>query len=195
MRLVALAVAAALALGVSACGSDPNSIAAQARSGDRKGFISGDGSVQRISADKRDAAISLKGTTVDGKPWTMDQARGKVLVVNVWGSWCGPCVAEAGDLQKAWSSYAKADKPVQFLGLDFKEGPDAGAAFLRSRGITYPSLAYDGGLPVLALRGKAPTVPTTLVLDTHGRIAARVLGPVDPSTLSGLVDDVLAEKA
>ena len=195
MRLVAFGMAAVLALGVAACGSDPNSVAAQARSGDRKGFISGDGSVERIAAGRREAALSLKGTTVDGKPWSMDQARGKVLVVNVWGSWCGPCVAEASDLQKAWSGYSTAGKPVQFLGLDFKEGPDAGAAFLRSRGITYPSLAYDGGLPVLALRGKAPTVPTTLVLDTRGRIAARVLGPVDPSTLKGLVDDVLAEKA
>jgi thiol-disulfide isomerase/thioredoxin len=188
-------VAAALALGVSACGSDPNSISAQARSGDRKGFISGDGTVQRIAADRREDALTLKGTTVDGKPWAMDQARGKVLVLNVWGSWCGPCVAEAGDLQQVWQGYSSAGRPVQFLGLDFKEGPDAGAAFLRARGITYPSLAYDGGVPVLALRGKAPTVPTTLVLDPSGRSAARVLGPVDPSTLKGLVDDVLAEKA
>ncbi|MGZ4742263.1 MAG: TlpA family protein disulfide reductase [Oryzihumus sp.] len=195
MRFVALGVAAALALSLTACGSDPNSISAQAQSGDRKGFVSGDGTVERIALDKREDAVRLKGTTVDGKPWRMDQARGKVLVVNVWGSWCGPCVSEAGDLQQAWSSYEKANKPVQFLGLDFKEGPDAGAAFLRSRGITYPSLAYDGGAPVLALRGKAPTVPTTLVLDTRGRIAARVLGPVQTSTLSGLVDDVLAEKA
>ena len=195
MRLVAVGMAAVLTLGVAACSSDPNSVAAQARAGDRKGFVSGDGTVERVAGDKRDQPVVLRGTTVDGKAWALDQARGKVVVLNVWGSWCGPCVAEAGDLQKVWSTYSHAGKPVQFVGLDFKEGADAGAAFLRSRGITYPSLGYDGGAPVLALRGKAPTVPTTLVLDQRGRIAARVLGPVNPSTLSGLVDDVLAETA
>jgi thiol-disulfide isomerase/thioredoxin len=188
-------MAAVLALGVTACSSDPNSIAAQAKSGDRKGFVSGDGSVERIAIGQRGAPVALKGTTVDGKPWASDQVAGKVVVLNVWGSWCGPCVAEAGDLQKVWATYSAAGKPVQFLGLDFKEGPDAGAAFLRSRKITYPSLAYDGGAPMLALQGKAPTVPTTLVLDAHGRIAARVLGPVAPPTLSGLVDDIMGERA
>lgn len=187
------AVAVAVVLGLAACSSDPNSIAAQAQSGDRKGFVSGDGTVERIDVGQRGAPVDLSGTTLDGKGWSSSQARGKVVVLNVWGSWCGPCVAEAPDLQKAYTQLA--GKPVQFMGLDFKEDPQSGAAFLRTNRIGYPSLAYDGGQPVLALRGKAPTVPTTLVLDARGRIAARVLGQVDTSTLTGLVTDVLGESA
>ncbi len=68
-----------------------------------------------------------------------------------------------------------------------------GAAFMKRAGITYPSLSDAGGVLLLRLQGKASTTPTTLVLDREGRIAARVAGPVDPSTLTGLVDDVVAE--
>jgi thiol-disulfide isomerase/thioredoxin len=194
MRRVATA---AITLGLSAllaaCGSDPNSIAAQARSGDGKGFVAGDGSIERIAIDRRHAPLALQGTTLEGRRWSLSQDMGTVVLLNMWGSWCGPCVAEATDLQKAWTQVKSQGKPVQFIGLDFKEGPEAGAAFERKYQITYPSLAYDGGRPVLALQGKAPTVPTTLILDRQGRIAARVLGQTTAATLTGLVDDVLAE--
>jgi thiol-disulfide isomerase/thioredoxin len=194
MRRVATA---AITLGLSAllaaCGSDPNSIAAQARSGDGKGFVAGDGSIERIAIDRRHAPLALQGTTLEGRRWSLSQDMGTVVLLNMWGSWCGPCVAEATDLQRAWTQVKSQGKPVQFIGLDFKEGPEAGAAFERKYQITYPSLAYDGGRPVLALQGKAPTVPTTLILDRQGRIAARVLGQTTAATLTGLVDDVLAE--
>ena len=82
--------------------------------------------------------------------------------------------------------------PAQFVGIDFREDPARGAAFLKKAGITYPSLTDESGVAILALQGKAPTVPTTLVLDPQGRIAARVNGPATASTLRGLVDDVVA---
>jgi len=116
-----------------------------------------------------------------------------VVVLNMWGSWCGPCVAEAPDLQKAWTQLKGQGKPVQFIGLDFKEGPEAGLAFERKYQISYPSLAYDDGRHVLSLQGKAPTVPTTLILDRQGRIGARVLGRTTAATVTGLVDDILTE--
>ena len=59
--------------------------------------------------------------------------------------------------------------------------------------MTYPSLSDESGVQILNLQGKAPSVPTTLVLDTKGRIAARVNGAVTEITLTGLIDDVLAE--
>ncbi len=103
------------------------------------------------------------------------------------------CVAEAPDLKKAWDAVSASGKPVQFMGIDFREDPDRGAAFQKAKNITYPSLTDESGVLILALQGKAPTVPTTLVLDKSGRIAARVNGQVTASTLTGLVDDVLAE--
>jgi peroxiredoxin len=193
MRVVALAAAAVLALAVGGCGNDPNSVAAQAQAGDRKGYISGDGSVEQIPAADRGEPVDLSGPTVTGGSWAIDDVRGKVVVVNKWGSWCPPCVSEADDLQRAWTQLDRSGKDVAFVGIDFRESPETGAAFIRSKGITYPSLSDESGTLVLNLQGKASATPTTLVLDPEGRIAARVLGAVDTSTLTGLVDDVLAE--
>lgn len=194
IRSYAVALLAALSMvALGACTSDPNSVAAQAKAGDQKGYVSGDGAVETILPEDRGAPVELAGDLLDGGSWDSASARGEVVVVNVWGSWCAPCVAEAPDLQKVWASFEKAEAPVQFIGIDFREDPARGLAFTTKEGITYPSLSDESGVLILALQGKAPTVPTTLVLDTDGRIAARVNGPVSSSTLTGLVDDVLGE--
>jgi thiol-disulfide isomerase/thioredoxin len=197
MRRVLVGVAAAvLAVGLTGCSSDSNSIAAQARSGDQKNYLSGDGSIERLAPDRRGTALALSGTTLTGGRWSVADAKGKVVVLNVWGSWCAPCVAETPDLQKAWLAYSRAGKPVQFMGLNYRDpSPDTARAFLRANKVTYPSLADNGGRTLLALRGKAANTPTTLVLDQQGRLAARVSGQVSRATLDGLVDDVLGEGA
>jgi thiol-disulfide isomerase/thioredoxin len=193
MRRALGALLVGVALLASACSSDPNSVAAQAKAGDRKGYVSGDGTIERLPADKRAEPVELSGATIDGRQWSSTESRGKVVVVNVWGSWCPPCVKEAPDLQKAWEKYEDGGK-VAFVGIDFREPPASGLAFVRSRKITYPSLSDESGAALLALQGKANAVPTTLVLDTTGRIAARVSGPVTEATVTALVDDVLAGK-
>jgi thiol-disulfide isomerase/thioredoxin len=185
--------AAVLLLGATGCAQDPNSVAAQAKAGDQKGYVSGDGAVETIPQAKRGEPVELTGELLDGSAWDIDSTRGKVLVLNVWGSWCAPCVAEAPDLQKTWAGLQADKAPVEFMGIDFREDPARGAAFAKKAGITYPSLTDESGVAILALQGKAPTVPTTLVLDTEGRIAARVNGPVSATTLRGLVDDVVAQ--
>jgi thiol-disulfide isomerase/thioredoxin len=194
-KLSAAVAVGALCLGLTACSSDPNSIAAQAKSGDGKGFVSGDGTIERVALDKRAAPLTVRGTTLAGAPWDVADAREKVLVLNVWGQWCGPCVAEMPHLQQVWSQFSAAGKPVQLMGINYRDGVETARAFLRANKITYPSLEDDGGRTLLALRGKANTTPTTLVLDRQGRIAARVSGPVTAATLSGLVNDVLGESA
>jgi thiol-disulfide isomerase/thioredoxin len=194
-RLTAAVTVAAMCLGVPACSSDPNSIAAQARSGDGKGFVSGDGTIERVALGQRSVLLTLKGTTLQGTPWKVADARGKVLVLNVWGQWCGPCVVEMPHLQQVWSQVSAAGEPVQFMGINYRDGVETARAFLRVNKISYPSLEDDGGRTLLALHGKANATPTTLVLDRRGRIAARVSGPVSASTLSGLVNDVLGESA
>ncbi len=192
-RVAGTLAALALLLGVASCSQDPNSVAAQAKAGDQKGYVSGNGAVETIPEDKRAEPVELKGDLVGGGTWDSASARGTdVVVVNVWGSWCAPCVAEAPELQEVWEALEEEGAPVEFIGIDFREDPARGAAFLKRAGITYPSLSDESGVLILALQGKAPTVPTTLVLDREGRIAARVNGPVDGTTLRGLVDDVVA---
>jgi thiol-disulfide isomerase/thioredoxin len=187
-------VMALMVLGASGCGgSDAGSIAAQARSGDGKGYVSGDGSIEKVAVQSRSAPLTLRGTTLQGRPWKAADVRNRILVLNVWGQWCGPCVAEMPHLQKVWSQLSAAGKPVQFMGINYRDGVETARAFLSSNKITYPSLRDDGGAVLLALRGKANTTPTTLVLDRQGRIAARVSGPVSATTLSGLIDDALSE--
>ena len=190
---VAALAAAAVALGASACSSDANSVATQAKAGDQKGYVSGDGTVETIAATERGEPVELEGDLLGGGRWASESARGKVVVLNVWGSWCAPCVAEAPHLQEVWAGLEKEGAPVLFMGIDFREDPARGLAFVTKMGLTYPSLSDESGTLILDLQGKAPTVPTTLVLDREGRIASRVNGPVDASTLRGLVDDAVAE--
>ena len=195
-RWVAAAAVVGAALALAACQSDPNSLAAQSGSGSRAGYAAGDGSIEQLAAASRGSALAIAGTTVDGSRWSMaEQGAGKVVVVNVWGSWCPSCVAETPALQGAWAAYEKSGKPVAFVGIDTMESPETGLAFLKAKGVTYPSISDQAsqGAPTLALHGKAPATPTTLVLDRQGRVAARVLGPISEVTLRTLVDSVLAE--
>ncbi len=190
LRWTALAAAGTV---LASCSANKDSVAGQARAGDRKGYVSGDGSIEQLPVSARGAPVDLRGTTLEGEPWSIAEAEGKILVLNVWGSWCPPCIKEAPDLQKAWETVQTKKLPVQFLGLDKQESPESGLAFQRGYKITYPSLAYDGGLPILALQSKAIATPTTLILDRQHRIAARVSGTVTTGTLLGLIDDAIAE--
>ena len=115
-------------------------------------------------------------------------------MLNVWGSWCGPCRAEAPALQKA-SDQTK--KIAQFVGLntrDFDQGPPL--AFNRSNKITYPSIWDPTGSVLVALSGTLPpkAIPSTLIIDEQGRVAARVVGPVTETTLLDMIGDIAAGK-
>lgn len=193
MRRTARAV---LAIGLAAvvltgCSTDPNSVAEQARSGSRKGYISGDGRVELIPVDRRAEPVTLEGTLLDGAAWTSTTARGRPLVVNVWASWCGPCAAEAPVLRSVSEAIEFTGK-VGWIGINLREPAPNGLAQVKAWRHTYPSLSDEAGVTLLALQGKAATMPSTLVLDAEGRIAARVLGPVTSSTLTGMIEDVLA---
>lgn len=159
------------------------------------GYIVGDGTVRFLDPAERDDPVRFAGRTLDGERLDVRETRGDVVVVNVWASWCPPCIAEAPALQEVWSE--NSGKNVQFVGINFDDNRPAALAHERRFGVTYPSVEDDDGRLLVSLRGTLPprSVPSTLVLDRQGRVAARVLGQISEGTLRGLVDDVLAEPA
>jgi thiol-disulfide isomerase/thioredoxin len=153
-------------------------------------FVAGDGTVTMVPAGKRQQPVRLSGKGIDGTLLDLATYRGRPVVVNVWGSWCGPCRKEAPALQSAYTQLKPSG--VAFLGIDTRDDDLAQAkAFESNFGITYPSIVDDGGAVLLNLRGVVTpnSVPTTLIIDEQGRVAARVSGPVDTTTLVGLVHD------
>ena len=194
-RLLAplLAGLAAGALLLSGCSADP--LADQYREGSNKGFIAGDGSVTEIAVADRGDAIEFSGVTETGEPVTSADTLGEVLVVNFWYASCAPCRAEAADLQGLNAQFE--NKGASFLGVNVRDQAPNAIAFNETYSVSYPSvLDVDTGAMQLAFSGSIPpnAVPTTLVLDAEGRVAARILGQVtSPSILETLIRDTIAE--
>ncbi|SIO08657.1 TlpA family protein disulfide reductase [Agromyces cerinus] len=191
--LTAVVVASALLL--TGCTSDP--LADQFREGSGKNYIAGDGTITVYDAADRGDPIEFDGETVEGEQYDSADDAGKVQVVNFWYAGCAPCRAEAPILQEVHES-VDADE-VSFVGVNVRDQAGTAAPFEKDYGITYPSvLDVETGVAQLAFAGKVPpaAVPTTIVLDQNGAVAARVLGQLeDASILQTIIDDLLAEQA
>jgi thiol-disulfide isomerase/thioredoxin len=161
--------------------------------GGAEGFVSGSGTVTVLGRAQRTPAPPVSGRTLDGARFSLAEQRGATVVLNVWGSWCAPCRDEAPDLVKAAKRLRGED--VQFVGVNVREpGVASAQAFVRRFGVPYPSIYDRDGSELLGFRDTLPpdAIPSTLVIDPQGRVAARVLGTVDTTTLVGLVHDVEA---
>jgi thiol-disulfide isomerase/thioredoxin len=186
-------MAAAVTL-LAGCTTDP--LAEQYASGTNQNYISGNGTVMEIAAADRGDAIAFEGETDAGDAVSSDDYADQVLVLNFWYASCPPCRIEAPDLEEVKEGFA--DDAVSFLGVNVRDQAETSLTFVEETGITYPSVidANDGNM-LLAFAGTvAPNaVPTTLVIDKQGRVAARFLGAIDgTSTLKTIVRDVLAEE-
>lgn len=183
-----VAVIAVAALALTGCSNDP--LAQQYRAGSGKNYIAGDGSVTEIAEANRTEAITFSATDLDGKPVGSQQFNGKVVVVNFWYAGCAPCRAEAEDLESVYQKVA--DQGVVFLGVNVRDSNETARAFNETFGVSYPSVSDLNGKVQLAFASNVPpnAVPTTLVLDKQGRVAARILGRVtDASILTTLITD------
>lgn len=180
------AAAAALVLPLAACG-EKSDLAKQARSGDGKNYIAGDGSIEEYGKDKRGEPVSFEAPLFTGKTVTAEDYRGKVLVMNFWYAACGPCRSEAPTLKKAADEF-KGQK-VEFLGVNVRDEKPTADAFDRTFKISYPSVRDLDGKVLMAMSKFVPptAVPTTLVIDPEGRVAARILGIADKGTLTTLI--------
>jgi thiol-disulfide isomerase/thioredoxin len=154
------------------------------------GYISGDGSTVLVSPEERGEAISLAGETLDGRKLDIANWRGKPIVVNLWASWCGPCRAEAADLENSYQQFKEQD--VEFLGLNTRDGLAAARAFNDRFKTTYPSIHDKDGQLTLVFGNLGPgATPSTIILDSQGRVAARILGPTTESELRVVLTAVL----
>ncbi|MDN0193529.1 TlpA disulfide reductase family protein [Streptomyces sp. S.PNR 29] len=183
--------AAAAALTLSACGSGGTS-----GGGGDTNFIMGQDGIATVKKGERAEAPDLSGKTIAGKQLDVASYKGKVVVLNVWGSWCAPCRAEAPNFEKVYQDLK--GKGVQFVGINTRDTSVNNAlAFEKQQGVTYPSLYDPTGK--LMLRFKKGTlnpqaIPSTLVLDRDGKIAARSLAALSEDKLRSMITPVLAEK-
>jgi thiol-disulfide isomerase/thioredoxin len=158
--------------------------------GDGTSFVSGDGVKTMVPVARRQEPVELTATTLEGDRLDIATLRGKPVVLNVWGSWCPPCRKEAPALQAA---AAQLRGKASFVGINTRDSEAGAQAYERRFKVSYPSLV-DKGTLLLALRGAVSPqdIPSTLVLDRQGRVAARFSGPVTMLTVTGMVADVAA---
>ncbi|GGM33358.1 TlpA family protein disulfide reductase [Promicromonospora citrea] len=158
-----------------------------------QGYVSGDGSVQTYDAGDRKGPVTVAGTDFEGNEVSSADWAGDVVVVNTWYASCAPCRAEAPDLVEL----ATGKDGVRVLGINTEDDAGAAQAFQRTFDVPYPSIEDRTGEVIAGLNGVVPlqAVPTTVILDAEGKVAARVIGQAEGSTLEALVDEVLAEAA
>ena len=144
-----------------------------------------------IPAAERRPAPALAGTTIDGTPYDGAALRGSPAVVNVWGSWCGPCKKEQPELNAVAREFAD----VRFVGVNVRDDPAAARAHAQRYAVPYPSLHDADSSIVARFRDVPPSaVPSTVVLDAQGRIAALLIGSTDAAELRGLLGELRGER-
>ncbi len=162
---------------------------------DGQGFVAGDGSIVVLAPEDRQAAPTVSGELLGGGQLSTADLRGSVVVLNVWASWCAPCRAEAAHLQSVWG--ATQNGGVQFVGLNTRDSDASARGFVSTFGLTYPQLLDPAGRQQLLFRDTLPpqAIPSTIVLDKEGRVAARVLGEVTESGLLGVIEPLVSEES
>lgn len=185
--LVGLIAVALVLVGCTRTGADE-----PVRTGSSQGYIGGASAVTIIEPQERQAAPVLKGQDLIDSTATVSTAdvSNKVIVLNVWGSWCAPCRKEAPDLAAASVSTKKV---ATFIGINIRDSDPAPArAFVRAFKIPYASIYDPDGRELVKLADDLPpsAIPTTLVIDRQGRSAVRVIGTISKKSLIDIINDV-----
>jgi peroxiredoxin len=180
------------ALLLAGCSTGANAV--DVNNGGEFRFVAGTPAGEVIPEDERAAAPEFSGTLLDGGEFSSSELAGDVAVLNFWGSWCPPCRVETPEFQEVYAEVR--DRGVSFLGLNVKETSEQFArAFVDSEGIEFPSLYDPRGEVALAFRDyPANAIPSTIVLDRDGRVAAVYTGEVAQDDLRAVLDRLLAEE-
>jgi thiol-disulfide isomerase/thioredoxin len=154
---------------------------------DSAGFTVAD--QEATEADVAHRVVEVKGKLLaDGSPWSSMSARGSVLVVNFWASWCGPCRVEQPQLNRVARAYR--GRGVRFIGINVRDSHGAAQSYAEEFKIPYPSL-FDQAA-VSAVRLQAFALPSTFILDRDGVMAYRLTGKTTVAILSARLDKLLS---
>ena len=182
-KRMALAVCGVLSASflLSGCGGGGTSSTAE-------NFVAGNGVVTFIKPADRQSAPAISGETLDGATYT--QPKDRVVVLNVWASWCAPCRAEAPALASLSQMYPQ----VSFVGLLTRDNFSTARAFVKRFKIPYPTLVDESILIKFRNSLVANAIPSTLIIDSKGKVAARISGQITVASLTDLINKVEAGK-
>jgi len=146
-----------------------------------------------VPVEERSVAPEFSGELLDGSAFDSSSLAGDIVVLNFWGSWCAPCRIETPEFQMVYEEVGA--EGVQFLGVDVKDERQLAIAFYADKGVEYPSLFDPRGEVALAFRGfPANAVPSTILIDRDGRVAAVYTAAVAAEDLRSALSALLAEK-
>ncbi|MEU4367391.1 TlpA family protein disulfide reductase [Micromonospora chersina] len=181
-RRLAAALLAAVTAGTALVGCS---------SGSEESRCESDGVTITCAPDQRSKTPKVSGELLTGGSYDVSEARGQVVVVNFWGSWCAPCRAEADDLEATYQ--ATKASGVTFLGINVQDSKDKAIAFEEGR-VTYPSLFDPASRQALNFDIPPNTTPATVVLDREGQVAVVIRRAVTREELQPVVERVAAEQ-
>lgn len=161
-------------------------------SGQASSAFASSGDDALVPKEKRRGAPRLSLPDLEGPKRQLTQLKGKVIVVNFWATWCGPCKAEMPEFTKVHAEYR--DRGVEFIGAanEARSSRDKVREFVRRLEIQFP-IWLEASLDHLEAFGVGPGIPATVIVDQQGRVAARITGVTHALQLRELIDRLLLE--
>ncbi|WP_134321909.1 TlpA family protein disulfide reductase [Cumulibacter soli] len=155
-------------------------------------FVEGTPHGEVIPVDERQDAPNISGELLDGEPFELDDYADTIVVMNFWATWCPPCRVEAPDLQAVYETYQP--QGVQLIGVLVRDSKGQGETYSKQEGLTYPSL-FDPSTKIGLQLNNYPlaAIPSTVVFDAEGRVAAAYTAPVNLDDLTSTIEKLLAE--
>ena len=153
----------------------------------------GDGTSVFLKNNERIFAPSFGKTEFLNNPVDLNNLKNKVVLVNVWGSWCSPCRKEAPELEELFLKFKNNN--VVFVGINIRDSKVAANKFIENFNITYTNIYDRDGILLLGFKDSLPAnaIPSTILIDKNGKVAARQLGPIDKSLIQGFIEELIEE--
>ena len=178
-----------ISLLITSCATPVSNISSDSESG----FVSGDGTSVFLNKSERKPAPELENVDFLSAEIDLNSLKNKVVLINVWGSWCSPCRKEAPELEELYLK--NKTNNVEFIGINIRDSRISANRFIENFSITYPNIFDRDGKLLLGYKDSLPanSIPSTILIDKNGLVAARQLGPIDKSLIQGFISELVEE--